>query len=96
MAVRSRDVRGLAWWVVEEVVRGGVAGREASALCSLIRVLASLGPGEGEEGSLLEVELRGLVMNGLPPRSDAEWALAERVFGAEGVAELRREYSEER
>ena len=88
--MRSRDVRGLAWWVVEEVVRGGVGGREASALCSLVRVLAALGPGEGEEGSLLEVELRGLVMNGLAPRSAAEWALAERVFGAEGVGELRR------
>lgn len=90
MAV-SRDLRGLAWWAVEALLSGAVGGRDIATLCTLIRVLHSLGPEpEDEDEILAEVELRGVVMNGFPPRNAEEWALAERVFDADAIAEFHR------
>ena len=91
VAVANRDLRGLAWWAVGALLTGAVPGREISALCTLIRVLHALGPEpEDEQVLLAEVELRGVVMNGFPPRDEEEWALAERVFDADAIEEFHR------
>ena len=45
---------------------------------------------EDEDDILAEIELRGVVMNGLPPRNDEEWALAQKVFDADAIREFHR------
>lgn len=56
-----------------------------------MRVLATLGPEPlAEEESLREIELRGLLMNGIPPRTPDEWELAAKVFDDEALSEFRR------
>ncbi len=84
------DVRSTAWQVVELLLADGAfqAGR-GSAVISGLRLLASLGEHDDRAGrALAEVELRGLVMNGRPPRDAAEWALATEVFGPEAAGEM--------
>lgn len=91
VAVANRDLRALAWWAVGALLTGALPGRETSALCTLIRVLHALGPEpEDEQVLLAEVELRGVVMNGFPPRDDEEWELARRVFDADAIEEFHR------
>ena len=90
-AVAARDVRQLAWWTIGALIDGSLEARDVAALCTLIRTLHTLGPEpEEEEAILAEIELRGVVMNGFPPRNDEEWALAERVFDADALAEFHR------
>lgn len=84
------DVRSTAWQVVDLLLADEAfqAGR-GSAVISGLRLLASLGEHDDRAGrALAEVELRGLVMNGIPPRDAVEWALASEVFGAEVVHEM--------
>ena len=45
---------------------------------------------DDQERILREIELRGVVMNGFPPRDEEEWALAEKVFDAEAITEFHR------
>jgi hypothetical protein len=90
-AVAQKDLRGLAWWTAGALLSGDLPGRDAAVVSNLIRTLQSLGPEpESEEQVLAEVELRGRLMNGLPPRDEAEWALAESVFTPEAIEEFRR------
>ncbi len=61
------------------------------SFASIMRVLHALGPdAAAEDDALRDVELVGLVMNGLPPRDDAEWARARDLFDEETLEELRR------
>lgn len=90
-AVAARSVRQLAWWTIGALIEGTLEARDVTALCTLIRTLHTLGPEpEDQQAILAEVELRGVVMNGFPPRNDEEWALAERVFDADAIAEFHR------
>lgn len=88
-AIERRDIHGVAWAVL-----GKAATDEApngSLISALIRVLASLGPAPADEEMILkETALRGLIMAGLTPRTDAEWELAERVFDDDAIADLRQ------
>ena len=60
-------------------------------MCTLIRTLHALGPEpEDEDAVLAEIELRGVVMNGFPPRNEEEWALAAKVFDADAIREFHR------
>ncbi len=87
----GRDLRGLGWWLVEGTLRQRVGAREASVVASLLRTLAALGPDEGDtEDALREVELRGVLMHGMPPRTPEEWARAARIFDDDALAEFRR------
>jgi hypothetical protein len=88
--LHERDLRGLAWWLAEAALSGRVQPREAAVLGTLIRVLAALGPSDSdEEEALREIELRGLIAQGIAPRTDAEWALAAALFDDDALAELR-------
>lgn len=90
-SVAGRDVRQLAWWTIGALIDGSLEARDVTALCTLIRTLHTLGPEpEDEQAILAEIELRGVVMNGFPPRNDEEWALAARVFDADAIAEFHR------
>lgn len=90
-AVTARDLRELAWWTAGALVAGTLDARDVSAMSTLIRTLHALGPEpEDEDAVLAEIELRGVVMNGFPPRNEEEWALAERVFDAEAITEFHR------
>src|SRR5690606_37381027 len=73
-----------------EVVSGAMDVRAATVVASLLRVLATLGPAEmDEEEALREVELRGLIMQGVPPRTPEEWELAESIFDDDALREIR-------
>ncbi len=90
-AVAGRDLRQMAWWTAGALIDGTMEARDVSAMCTLIRTLQALGPEPGDREMILrQVELRGVVMNGFPPRDEDEWALAERVFDADAIAEFHR------
>jgi hypothetical protein len=87
----SRDLRLVGWLVLQRIFFADMEPSEASAAASVIRALTSLGDAPESEGEqLAEIELRGMLMNGFQPRDDAEWALAERLFGERSMEEFRR------
>ncbi|MFN0095064.1 MAG: hypothetical protein ACKVVT_09855 [Dehalococcoidia bacterium] len=88
---RERNLRRLAWEMVERVLDGSMGVREATALASLGRLLHRLGPEPADvKEELLEVERRARLMAGIPPRTAEEWAWAERSFRPDAVEEFRR------
>ena len=90
-AVAGHDLRQLAWWTAGSLIDGTLEARDVSAMCTLIRTLHALGPEpEDEDAVLAEIELRGVVMNGFPPRNEEEWALAAKVFDADAIREFHR------
>ena len=87
---RSRDVRDVAWRAVEAVM-DDPAARSMGGLASMLRLIHSTDDGDADaERALREVELRGRLMNGLPPRDAAQWALARDSFSEEALAEFAR------
>lgn len=89
--LNGKDLRGLGWWLIERVLWGRIETQQASVVASLMRTLAALGPEEAsEEEALREVELRGRLMHGQPPRTEEEWARARAAFDEDALAEFRR------
>ena len=89
--IRERDLRGLGWWLIEETLAGRVTPPEASAVNRMMHTLLQLGPTpEADERALQEVALRGLLMHGVPPRTEEEWRRATEIFDDEALAEFRR------
>ena len=90
-AIRQHDLRALGWWLIEEILGGRVTPPEASAVNRMMHTLLQLGPApEEDERALQEVALRGLLMHGVPPRSEEEWRRAAEIFDEEALAEFRR------
>ncbi|MXY36703.1 MAG: hypothetical protein F4061_01185 [Acidobacteria bacterium] len=90
-AIRERDLRTLGWWLIEETLAGRVTPPEASAVNRMMHTLLQLGPTpEADELALQEVALRGLLMHGVPPRTEEEWRRAAEIFDDEALAEFRR------
>jgi hypothetical protein len=90
-ALDDRNLRGMGWWLVRAVLDGQVETARATVVSATLRLLASLGPEPlEEEEALRQVELRGRLMHGRPPRDAEEWALAERTFSAQALEEFRR------
>jgi hypothetical protein len=90
--VERRDVRSLGWWLVEHTIgREEMSPREIAVLGTLLRTLGGLGPDDlDEEQALADAVLRGVVMHGVPPRSDEEWERARALFDDEALVEFRR------
>ena len=87
----GRDLRALGWWLIEHVLRKKVEAHEGSVVANLVRTLAALGPEDADtEDALREVELRGVLMHGMPPRTEDEWARAARSFDDDALAEFHR------
>lgn len=95
-AIAARDLHEVAWTLLARESASDDPNK--SLLSTLIRVLASLGPAPlDDEQALAEASLRGVLMNGLAPRNPEEWALAESIFDAPTLADLRqREATESR
>lgn len=90
-AILERDLRGLGWWLIEETLAGRVTPPEASAVNRMMHTLLQLGPTpEADDLALQEVALRGLLMHGVPPRTEEEWRRAAQIFDDEALAEFRR------
>lgn len=90
-AIAERDLRALGWWLIDGVLAAGLEPQRASVTVRIMSLLERLGPGTHDgDDALREVVLRGLVMAGIPPRTPDEWAIAERVFDDEALAEIRR------
>jgi hypothetical protein len=90
--VRERDLRGTGWWLLEQITaKAELNERTAAVGASLLRVLSALGPEQAsEEEALAEIELRGRIMHGQPPRAPAEWDRATRTFDRDAIAEFQR------
>lgn len=90
-AIQARDPLALQWWVIERIIDGALLPPQAAAISGVVRTLASLPPGVGdEETQLASIALRGQLMHGIPPRNPAQWALAATLFDDEALAEFRR------
>lgn len=90
-AFEAKDLRAVGWLVLERLYIADISASEASAAGTVIRALTALGDDPGDEEEQLRIiELHGGLMNGIPPRDDEEWELAERVFGPQSAAEFRR------
>jgi hypothetical protein len=90
-ALEERSARRLAWWVASEMARGALETQRGTVLSNVLRLLHSMGPEPmDEEDALAEVEMRGRLMHGQPPRDPEEWARAERTFEPEAIGEFRR------
>ncbi len=90
-AFASKDLRDVAWLVLERLYINELDASRASAAATVIRALTALGDAPADEEQQLRiVTLHGLLMNGFQPRDKDEWALAEEVFGPERMDEFRR------
>ena len=93
-AAIEHDLREVAWWMVQQILKADLDAQRAGALVSLMRLISSLGPEPmALEEALAEVELRGLIMHGIPPRNAEEWERASRIFSADSLAEFKRRHS---
>ena len=90
-AIDGRDLRELGWWTIEHTIRGDLAPNRGSVISTIMRTLVGMGPAPLDEDEILrEVELRGILMNGIPPRNDEQWELAAKIFDEEALSEFRR------
>lgn len=90
-AFEARDLRQLGWWLVDRMLGHELPAANASVIVAVMRILASLGPEPlAEDDALKQVELRGRIMHGQPPRSPEEWQLATEVFDDDALAEFHR------
>jgi len=86
-----RDPRLLGQLAVERVFEENASPLQAARLIRTLRTLHAMGNlPEDEDRILAEVELRGVVMNGFPPRNEKEWALAREVFDDDAIREFHR------
>jgi hypothetical protein len=89
------DDRPDAYVKIKATLAGVASGRYSPAqgarfIRSLVAV-RKLGPEPiDEDEALAEVELRGRLMHGQPPRDPEEWALAARRFDETAIREFRR------
>lgn len=85
------NLRAFGWWLIRGVLGETVEVQKGSVLIAAARLIAALGPeSETDDQALAAAALRGRVMHGLAPESDAEWELARALFSAEALAEIRR------
>ena len=90
-AFHEHDPRELSWWVIGEVIGGTLEASRASVAAALLRLLHLLGPDAiSDEEAWQEVELRGRIMHGQPPRSPEEWARVALLYDDEALEEFRR------
>lgn len=87
----ERDLRELGWWMVDEVLANRVGREQASGVAAIMRVLAGLGADDAhDDEALAEIELRGRLAHGMPPRGDEQWALARQRFTDAALREFER------
>jgi hypothetical protein len=90
-AVDEHDLHGLGWWTIRNAITGDLETPRAAVVATVMRVLAGLGPEPMEEQEALrDVELLGVIMHGVPPRSAAEWERAHQLFDADAIEEFER------
>ena len=81
----------IAQSVVVKLTAGAITPLEAIRWLRAIHIFHDLPMStEDEDDVLAEIELRGVVMNGFPPRNDEEWELAKKVFDADAITEFHR------
>ena len=85
------DLAALSRTVIAKLTRGAITPLEAIRWLRALRSFHDLPVSqEDQEEVLKEIELRGVVMNGFPPRNEEEWALAREVLDDDAIAEFER------
>ncbi len=76
----ERDPLAAAWRVIDALWREECEPQRAQAIIAALRLVFAAGQAPLErDRALREAELLGLLMHGLPPRDEAERALAEEL-----------------
>lgn len=86
----GRDLRAFSWWLLEAILDGEVAPAKGGVMSGLLRIIAGLGPEPASEAEVYkELELRGRLMTGLPPRTPEEWDRVALFLDDEALEEIR-------
>jgi hypothetical protein len=89
-AAPGHDLRAFSWWLIDGILGGEIEARTGSVISSLLRIVSALGPEPvSEQEAYKELQLRGRLMTGLPPRTQEEWDRVARFLDDEAIAELR-------
>ena len=89
-ALAERDIRGLAWWLFEQVT-GDLDTTKARVLTSILHLLESLGPGGTEQDERLgEVVHVAKLALGIQPADDAEWDWVLARYEQDAIDEFHR------
>ena len=89
-AVAERDLASLGWWTIGAVLSGELEAPRGSVVAALMRIIVSLDEqGDAELYGWERTALETRLANGLLPKTDDEWALAEQIVDEETFAELR-------
>lgn len=83
------DILETGWWLIDQLIDGRLTAAEVSSAGGILRIIAGY-DGPEDAATLAEVELRGRLMHGLPPRDEAEWEFAASLFNDDAMAEFRR------
>ena len=85
------DMRHVAREAIDRVLEDGASPLQVARLVRTLAQLHAMGPAPlAQYYALKQVELRGRIMHGQPPRNDEEWELARAVFDDEAIAEFER------
>jgi hypothetical protein len=88
-AFADHDMREVLWcyW---EGIRTALGYTAGSAMATVARALQSCGEDTTDlEDAIAVAVVNGRMVHGLPPRNDAEWAIADRIYEPSTVEELR-------
>jgi hypothetical protein len=90
-AATEREVRNLLIEAARALVQLNGSPAQIGRIMRAVHLLQQLPPTPEEEDRILrEVALRGLIMSGLTPRNDDEWALAREVFDDQTIQDIER------
>jgi len=85
------DMRYVARDAVERVLDGRASPIQVARLLRTLAQLHAMGPAPmAQHYALKQVELRGRIMHGQPPRNEQEWELARFIFDDDAIAEFER------
>lgn len=85
------DVHALALDAIRSALESKASPLQINRVMRSIRMMDQMQPTPmSEERILREVSLRGLIMAGLTPRTEAEWALTYECFDDQAIADLEQ------
>jgi len=85
------DIRNVAREAITRVLEDYASPVQVARFVRTLAQLHAMGPAPmAEHYALKQVELRGRIMHGQPPRNEDEWELARAIFDDDAIAEFER------
>jgi hypothetical protein len=90
LAYEQRDLRTVAWRFLAAIRHDRDYIKLAAPAASMMRVILALGEEpEDRAAAIAETDVIGSVLHGMAPRTAAQWAIAESVYDAATIEDLR-------